>query len=347
MLNYIWAGLIIFSLAFALTNDIRDLARDTYRNGQSLPVRIEVPAGGGSAVSVRIDPDVYRTHYGVGADETPAATLPATMIETKDGRELRFDAKASLPPTLARVQAATSSGGPKSLFGSDDVKPLLAYVTRFDPPAAGTTNVASAEIRFPAVRWLKIQAIGNAAMNFAGTAIELALGLIGTLCLFLGVMQIAEKAGIINAVVRITGPVLRPLFPGIPKGHPAMGMVTLNLTANMLGLGNAATPFGIKAMEELQKLNKSADTATNDMVMLLAMNTAGVQILPPVFLYAVMGLRASELYIPILIVTGSCLIIAVLAVKLLGRLPGYRASDPALLPEPGIADVVTAAEVAR
>ena len=104
---------------------------------------------------------------------------------------------------------------------------------------------------------MTMQAIGDAAMNFARTAVELRLGLIGTLALFLGVMQIAEKAGLINAVVHVTGPLLRPLFPGIPKGHPAMGMVTLNLTANMLGLGNAATPFGIKAMEELQKLNKT------------------------------------------------------------------------------------------
>ena len=121
--------------------------------------------------------------------------------------------------------------------------------------------------------------------------------------------RIAEKAGLINLLVIVTGPLLRPLFPGIPRGHPAMGLVTLNLTANMLGLGNAATPFGIKAMEELQKLNKTTDTATNAMVMLLAMNTAGVQLLPPMMLYAVLGLRASELYIPILIVTGICLII--------------------------------------
>jgi len=123
-----------------------------------------------------------------------------------------------------------------------------------------------------------------------------------------------------------------------------MAMVTLNLTANMLGLGNAATPFGIKAMEELQKLNKKADTATDAMVMLLAMNTAGVQLLPPMMLYAVMGLRASELYFPILLVTGSCLIIAIIATKLLGIMPGYRKSDPDLLPStvtetPGLAEV--------
>lgn len=342
MLNYIWAGLVIFSLVFALTNDIRDLARDTYRNGQSLPVRIE-PAASGKQVNVRIDADTYRKHYGV--EETPAASIPADLIETSEGRELKFDSKASLPPMFASIRAATNTGGPKGLFKDAELNPLQAYVTRYEP-ATGTTGT-NAEIRFPAVRWVKVQAIGNAAMNFAATAIELSLGLIGTLCLFLGVMQIAEKAGIINAVVRVTGPILRPLFPGIPKGHPAMGMVTLNLTANMLGLGNAATPFGIKAMEELQKLNKSADTATNEMVMLLAMNTAGVQLLPPIFLYAVMGLRASELYIPIVMVTGLCLVIAILSVKLLGRLPGYRASDPALMPEPGIAEAVTAAEVAK
>jgi spore maturation protein A len=341
MLNYIWAGLIIFSLGFALTNDIRDLSRNTYRNGRSLPVRIDA-AGTGKQVNVRIDAGAYRKHYGV--DESQPTSLAADLIETSNGRELKFDLKATLPPLLDSIREATSTGGPKGLFKDAEKKPLQAYVTKYEPANASGAN---AEIRFPAVRWVKVQAIGNAAMSFATTAIELSLGLIGTLCLFLGIMQIAEKAGIINAVVRVTGPVLRPLFPGIPKGHPAMGMVTLNLTANMLGLGNAATPFGIKAMEELQKLNKSADTATNEMVMLLAMNTAGVQLLPPIFLYAVMGLRASELYIPILIVTGSCLVIAILAVKLLGMLPGYRASDPDLLPEPGIADVVVAAEVAR
>jgi spore maturation protein A len=157
-------------------------------------------------------------------------------------------------------------------------------------------------------------------------------------------MQIAEKAGLIHALVVVTGPILRPLFPGIPRDHPAMGLVTLNLTANMLGLGNAATPFGIKAMEELQKLNKTTDTATNAMVMLLAMNTAGVQLLPPMMLYAVLGLRASELYFPILLVTGICLIVAVIVTKLLGLLPGYRASDPDRLPEPAPA---ATAEVAR
>ena len=336
MLNYIWAGLIVFSFAFALVNDVRDLAGDKYRNGRPLPVVIEPSAGGGPQVSVRIDPVAYRSHYGV--DEPLAASYAATVTETDRGRELQFARDAALPARLAAVRDATNPAGTNKLF-KDSPKPesLLAKITRYEAAPGGTT--AAAEITFPPVRWVSMQAIGNAAMNLATTAIEIALGLIGTLCVFLGVMQIAEKAGLIHALVSVTGPLLRPLFPGIPKGHPAMGMVTLNLTANMLGLGNAATPFGIKAMEELQKLNKSTDTATNSMVMLLAMNTAGVQLLPPVFLYAVLGLRASELYIPILIVTGLALVVAIASAKLLGMLPGYRASDPDRLSPPPTAEV--------
>lgn len=312
MLNYIWAGLIIASLVFALLNDVSDLRNDTFRNGNALPVRIEGKIDGPAArrVSVRIDPEAYQEFYRVS--EPLADTFPATLVATPRGQELRFDSAAALPPRLAKIRDNTSG---------DDPKWLLAEVQQLDANGVGA-------IRFQPVRWASMQAIGDAAISMSRTAVELALKLVGTLALFLGMMQIAEKAGLINLLVIVTGPVLRPLFPGIPRGHPAMGLVTLNLTANMLGLGNAATPFGLKAMEELQKLNKTTDTATNAMVMLLAMNTAGVQLLPPMMLYAVLGLRASALYFPILIVTGICLVIAIIATLLLGKLPGYRASDP-------------------
>jgi spore maturation protein A len=322
MLNYIWAGLIVFSLVFALVNDTLDLSRDTYANGRSLDVTIvesspsTSPGSSPRSVTVQISPHSYRALY--SGDELKAASFAATLIEAPQGRELRFASDAPLPPRLAKIRDLTAS----------DDKQLRAVLTQY-VPRAGATRAA---LRFPAVRWVSMQAISNAAIEMAKTAVTLALGLVGTLALWLGMMQIAEKAGLINLVVRFTGPLLRPLFPGIPKGHPAMGMVTLNLTANMLGLSNAATPFGIKAMEELQKLNKTTDTATNSMVMLLAMNTAGVQLLPPVFLYAVMGIRANELYFPILAVTGIALVIAIITTKLLGRLPGYRASDPDRIP---------------
>ena len=148
------------------------------------------------------------------------------------------------------------------------------------------------------------------------------------LALFLGLLKIAEESGIVFALVKLVRPILRPLFPEVPPDHPALGMIALNLTANVFGLGNAATPFGIKAMEELQKLNPTEDTATNSMVMLLAINTASVQLVPPVLLLALMGTQINTLIFPILITTGLGLIVAIVAARLLGRLPGYRASDP-------------------
>ena len=105
-------------------------------------------------------------------------------------------------------------------------------------------------------------------------------------------------------------------------------MIALNITANVFGLGNAATPFGIKAMEELQKLNPSDDTATNPMVMLLAINTASVQLVPPVLLLALLGLQINQLIFPIIIATSLSLLVAIGAAKLYAKLPSVRASDP-------------------
>lgn len=112
-----------------------------------------------------------------------------------------------------------------------------------------------------------------------------------------------------------------------------MGMIVLNLTANMLGLGNAATPLGIKAMEELQTINEDKETATDSMVMLLAMNTASVQLVPPVLLVALMGLQINQLIFAIIIVTGISLIVAVTAAKLLSKTKRFRASAPGVSTE--------------
>ena len=124
-------------------------------------------------------------------------------------------------------------------------------------PSEGTAGVV-----FEPVRFVKLNAIAGAALDFAKTAAEIALSLIGVLSLFLGLLKIGEESGIIYKLVKLVRPVLRPLFPEVPADHPALAMIALCLTANVFGLGNAATPFGIKAMEELQKLNPSEDTAT-------------------------------------------------------------------------------------
>src|SRR5204862_6624253 len=139
----------------------------------------------------------------------------------------------------------------------------------------------------------------------------------------------AERSGLIAVFNKLVRPILKPLFPEVPPDHPAMGFMALNLTANILGMGNAATPMGLKAMEELQSLNPKKDTATNSMVMLLAMHASSIQLLPPVLVIAVMGLRATnELLLPIWIVSAFGLTMGIIAAVLLGKLPGNIATDP-------------------
>lgn len=123
-------------------------------------------------------------------------------------------------------------------------------------------------------------AVAKASVDSAKTAVEIALGLIGIMTLWLGVMRIAEKAGLVALLGRILRPFSRLLFPEVPPDHPAIGAMVMNVAANLLGLSNAATPLGIKAMEELQTLNREKETASNAMVTFLVLNTAGIQLIP-------------------------------------------------------------------
>ncbi len=135
----------------------------------------------------------------------------------------------------------------------------------------------------------RMAAVSKAALDGAKSAVELAIGLVGAMTLFLGLMTVVEKAGGLDAMARMLRPVMVRLFPDVPADHPAMGAMILNIAANVLGLGNAATPFGIKAMQELDKLNKHPGIATNAMVLFLAINTSGVAVLPT----GVIAMRAS------------------------------------------------------
>jgi spore maturation protein A len=320
MLNYIWAGLIVSSFLFALGYDIRDLSSDRYRNGRPLPVALSFPEGYDPAarrvpVRIGIDSSQYARFYGVGGSlATPYAGY---LLQTKEGVQLRFAKGAALPDPLASIAKVSRSRDEE----------LQGILTDFRAPAAAA-QAAAAGVVFESVRFVKLNAIAGAALDFAKTAAEIALGLVGVLALFLGLLKIAEDSGIVFGLVKLVRPILRPLFPEVPPDHPALGMIALNLTATLFGLGNAATPFGIKAMEELQKLNPSEDTATNSMVMLLAINTAALQLVPPVLLLALMGTEINTLIFPILTTTVLGLIVAIVAARLLGRLPGYRASDP-------------------
>ena len=149
-------------------------------------------------------------------------------------------------------------------------------------------------------------AIMNSTFDTSKAAFKISLGLTGVLSLWLGIMKIGEKGGIINVVARVLSPVFTRLFPDIPKGHPVTGSIFMNVAANMLGLDNAATPLGLKAMEQLQELNPKKDTATNPMIMFLVLNTSGLTLIPvSIMVYrAQMGAaQPTDIFVPILLAT--------------------------------------------
>lgn len=159
-------------------------------------------------------------------------------------------------------------------------------------------------------------AIINSSFDQAAFAFEISLGLTGVLTLWLGIMKIGERAGVIQFFGRLIAPLFTRLFPGIPKGHPALGAIFMNISANMLGLDNAATPMGLKAMQEMQKLNPKKDTATDAMIMFLVLNASGLCLVPiSIMMYRAQGGAANptDIFIPILIATAVATLVGLLA----------------------------------
>lgn len=172
-----------------------------------------------------------------------------------------------------------------------------------------------------------IEAVTNAAIDSAKSAVELAIGLIGIMALWLGIMKIAEDSGLIRGISKILKPAMVLLFPDVPPEHPAMGAMIMNISANILGLGNAATPFGLKAMEELQKINTNKDTATNAMVTFLAINTSSVTLIPAstiAILAAAGATNPTEIIGPTIITTMISTAAAIIAAKTLEKMPRYE-----------------------
>ena len=164
--------------------------------------------------------------------------------------------------------------------------------------------------------------VTEAALGSAQSAVRLALELIGLMALWLGLLKIAEDAGMVRALARLVRPLARVLFPTVPREHPAIGAMVMNLSANMLGMGNAATPFGLKAMQELQALNPDQDTASEAMCTFLALNTACITLLPA----TIIGIRAiagssnpTEIVAPTIIATGCGTLTALIADNLFRR----------------------------
>lgn len=168
--------------------------------------------------------------------------------------------------------------------------------------------------------------INAAAFDAAQSSVTICIGLIGIMALWLGLLNIAQEAGLVDALARLLSPLMRWLFPDVPDGHPAQGAMLMNISANMLGLENAATPLGLKAMQELQTLNPEKDTATNAMATFLAINTSNVQLIP----FTIIGYRVLKgstdpagQVLAILLTTSIATVVAVIAVRLLEKSPRY------------------------
>jgi spore maturation protein A len=312
MLNHIWLALIVVGILTAAGRDIYDSARNTYGNGIAWRARVDAPSADGREKErhgrIVFPAAEVRAHFpdaGGGTDATFDATI---LPHSAQGGSVMLELADMHPAQFAAMREAQGSKG--RLIGAIEM-----------------LSDSTALLRFDATSFVYMKKITQAAFDAAGTAVTIALGLIGIMALWLGMMKIAEAAGLVAAIARVVRPVTVRLFPDLPADHPAVAAMLMNIAANMLGLGNAATPFGLKAMEELNKINPKAGVATNSMCTFLAMNTSCVTLIPAT---AIAVRAASGSGNPALIIGTTLLasltatIVGVTTAKLLQRLRVFR-----------------------
>ncbi len=266
MLNYIWLALLFIGIATALTTDIIDESSNRFRNGESISVEVLSDSAitktdKAQKVNLKISPNTFYKFYGTKLKDSLFQPAQITFNKKKNNYSLFLKTNEN-SPDIWREMAKVSGE-------DDDLSGKLTFV-----------NNQTATVSFETVSFAKMKEVTNATLDYAGTAVKIALGLIGIMALWLGIMKIAEDAGLIKIIANAVRPVTKFLFPKVPHDHPAIGSIIMNISANMLGLGNAATPFGLKAMEQLDELNENKGTATDAMCMFLAVNTAGLTLIP-------------------------------------------------------------------
>lgn len=268
MLNYIWLSLLAFGIFYGLAYDISDIATNKYHNGDKIPCEIIVNQEDGKEALLKINFDELNSRF--KTEYTTDIQIPINLkqAELNHSVSLQFPANKKSDKTGALTAIKKNSGN------ENDINARITEMVKTSP------EIYKAKLLFEKVRFLKMKSITNAAIDYSKTAVDIALGLIGIMAFWLGIMKIAEKAGLVKVISRSVKPVTKWLFPEVPADHPAVAAMIMNISANMLGLGNAATPFGLKAMEELDKLNPEKGTATNAMCMFLAINTAGLTLVP-------------------------------------------------------------------
>lgn len=268
MLNYIWTFLIFLGLAAAISTDVANKFSDRHRNGKSVeliaffPNQPAIKSGDLLSFPAVMSAQFYNKTYG----------------DSITG-DIRFSVKTKyLPNQWTSAVLLIPENAPlvikeiaKSTGEDNDIVAKLSYVP------GGITGI---NVVFEEVNYYKMKEVTNSALGYADTAVTIAIGLIGIMAMWLGIMKIAEESGVINSFARLLRPVTRFLFPDVPHDHPAIGSIVMNLAATILGLGNAATPLGIKAMEDLNSLNPDKGVATNAMCTFLVLNTASFALMP-------------------------------------------------------------------
>ncbi len=266
MLNYIWLALLSIGIASAVIYDLADYHNNKYMNGKDLPVFLISNQNNDGTGELIIPKDTYEKFYRIKIEHNIRNKITYKQTEEKNSYNIRIIVNADDPELWKDIAAADGD--------ENDITGKLRFKNK---NAADTAEVF---IRLEEVSFLKMKNVTKAAIDYASTAVNISLGLIGIMALWLGLMKIAEEAGLIRKISVLIKPLTKFLFPEVPPEHPAIGSIIMNISANMLGLGNAATPFGLKAMEELDTLNKNKGTATNAMCMFLAINTAGLTLIP-------------------------------------------------------------------
>ena len=269
MLNHVWVALLFLGIVSAIYLDVSDLSNNTYKNDVPLKVLIKEdnqPVKNSFNAQVEISSENFNKFSNSQEKSDVVVKGIGTFSEDKKSIQLYLDVDKSAPKFLQTLAGA--SGKEYDLLANAVISSRADSVTYI------------ANVYFEKISFLSLKRVTKDAIDISQTAVEIALGLIGIMALWLGVMKVAEEAGLIKIIAKVLNPITKRLFPEVPPDHPAIGSMVMNISANMLGLGNAATPFGLKAMDELDKLNPNKGTATNSMVTFLAINTAGMTFIP-------------------------------------------------------------------